>query len=111
MIGMVFALALAALALALSVLLPFSVWKDLKRFEAERGSAALAAKIEALGFRIDALKQSHTRNIGSIWKTIGRAGLRQNDGDAQPEVIETTRTANGDFEALLELQSKPAVKP
>jgi hypothetical protein len=115
MIGTIVALALAALACALAVLLPFSVWKDLQRLRAERAPSALAGKVDELEGRVDALKESQRRNYGVIWKTIGRAGLRAAPLDQ--EEIELTPTAvtppadDSSFNAMLRLQSSPPVKP
>lgn len=112
MVGTILALALSALAVALAVLLPFSVWKELQAFKAERGPAALAAQVEELRGLVDVLRASNRREFGSLWKTIGRAGLRRTDPtpDSEPQV--ELPVANDDsFDALIKLQSTPPVKP
>jgi len=67
-------------------------------------NAQLSAEVDDLRGALDVIRSSNQRQFGAVWKRIG---LDQKADD----VIPTVQTTNGDFQALLDLQSRPPVKP
>lgn len=71
-----------------------------------RSNATLQATIDDLRGAIDVLRASNRKEFSSLWGRLGGRPVRTIDAEG----IEMPQ-GNSQFEALLELQSKPPVSP
>jgi len=66
--------------------------------------SALGAEVDDLRAALETQRASNRKELGSLWARVGGRPL-------SGEFIETRQAPNGDFEAMLALQSAPVVKP
>lgn len=66
-------------------------------------TTALKAEVDALVAAVDRHRASVRKELGSLWGRLG--------GRSEERVIDTRQAPSGDFEAMLDLQSRPPAGP